>query len=132
MSSEVSVIIVSGLEGALEGVEVGKIFFVNIGDGNAGSGLGVDELTKLGLGGDEAEWDILLSAQSWEEDEKFHWFNISGHNDEFGLVFFNKGGNVVESILEVLWLGTDMSGLSTLSGFSFGEESGFLVLGGLW
>lgn len=117
----------------LEGVEILEIFLSDLSEGDAGSGLGVDELTESGLSLDEAIWDSLLSAESWEEDHHLEWIDIVGNDNHLGLVFFNKGGDVVETVLEEDWLWTDeVLFLSALSGFSFSLESGLLVLCGLW
>ena len=131
-SSESNVIVELSSEGVLEVVEVGEVFLSDIRESNASSGLGVAELSESSLGLDEAEWDILLSAESWEIDHKFDWIDIMGHDNELGLTFFDEVGDVVESELEVVWLWSDLSGLSSLSGFSFLLESVLLFLFVLW
>jgi hypothetical protein len=127
-SLKVDVIVELGLEVLLEVVEIGKILVSNFGKGDAGSGLGTAELSESSLGLDEAEWDFLLSAESWEEDHDFSWINIMGHDDELGLTFFNEGGDVVETELESFWLWTRLL-LFLLSSLL---ESFLLLLLGLW
>jgi len=68
-SSETGVLVEIYQECGLESVEVVQVFLLDIGKGNAGGGLGVAELSKSGFTFDETEWDFLLSAESWEEDE---------------------------------------------------------------
>ena len=94
-----------GHEDLGEFFEILVVFLVDFGEGEAGSGLLVDELTEVCLSSDEAEGDVLLSAESGEEADHFDGVNIVGNNDELGLVLFDEGGNVVKTELEVAWLG---------------------------
>lgn len=64
-SSEGDVLVEVGGEVALEVGEVSEVFLSDIGEGNAGGGLGVAELSESCLTSDEAEWDVVLSAESW-------------------------------------------------------------------
>jgi len=64
-SSKVNVIVEVSSEGGLEVGEVGEVFLSDIGEGNAGSGLGVDELSESCFSSNEAEWNVVLSAESW-------------------------------------------------------------------
>jgi len=128
-SSEVDVIVELGQEVLLESIEISKVFLSDIGEGDAGSGLGTAKLSESSLGFDEAEWDTLLSAESWEEDHDFSWVNIMGHDDELGFTFFDEGGDVVKTELEDAWLGTVFL-VSLLLGLSL--ESSLLLLLGLW
>jgi hypothetical protein len=129
----VGVLVELGEEVLLQGIEVLEIFLSDLGEGDASGSLGVDELTESGLSLDEAIWDTLLSAESWEEDHHLEWVDIMGDHNELGLVFLDEGGDVVETELEEDWLWTDeVLFLSALSGFSFSLESGLLVLDGLW
>ena len=132
MSSKVGVVVELSSESVLEVVEVSEVFLSDVGECNTGSSLGVAELSESSLRLDEAEWDILLSAEGWEIDHKFHWIDIMGHDDELGLTFFNEVGDVVKSILEVVWLWSNVSLSSSLSGFSLGLESSLLLLLVLW
>jgi hypothetical protein len=106
---------------------------VDFGEGEAGSGLLVDELTEVGLTTDEAEWDSLLSAESGEEADHFDGVDVVGNADELGSAFLNELGNVVESVFDVeglgglglLSLGSGISGESLLLGSaSFGAVLG--------
>jgi len=131
-SSEGDVLVEVGGEVALEVGEVGKVFLSDIGEGNAGSGLGVAELSESCFTSDEAEWDVVLSAESWQENHDLEWVNIVGHDDELGFAFLDESGDVVETEFEVLWLWSGVSSSGTLSGFSFSDESSFLLGSGLW
>ena len=128
-----SVLVELGHEVLLEGIEILEVLLSNLGEGDAGSGLGVAELSESGLTLDNAVWDFLLSAESWEEDHHLKWVDIVGNDNELGLTFLDEGGNVVKTELEGDWLWSDEAVLlSALSGLSLGLESGLLVLGGLW
>ena len=131
-SSEGDVLVEVGGEVALEVGEVGEVFLSDIGEGNAGSGLGVAELSESCFTSDEAEWDVVLSAESWQENHDLEWVNIVGHDDELGFAFLDESGDVVETEFEVEWLWSGVSGSGTLSGFSFSNESVLLLLSGLW
>jgi len=61
-SAHLLVIVELELELSGELLEVDHVFLVDAGEGNAGSGLLVDELTESSLSSDEAVGDILLSA----------------------------------------------------------------------
>ena len=127
LSLEVGVIVELRHEGLLEGIEIGKIFLLDVGEGDASGGLGVAELSESSLGLDEAEWDTLLSAESREEDHDFCWFDIMGHDDELSFTFFNEGGDVVKTELKSNWLWSRL--LIFLLGLLL--ESGLLFLLGL-
>jgi len=128
-----SVLVELGHEVLLEGIEILEVLLSNLGEGDAGSGLGVAELSESGLTLDDAVWDSLLSAESWEEDHHLKWVDIVGDDNELSLTFLDEGGNVVKTEFEGDWLWSDEAVLlSALSGLSLGLESGLLVLGGLW
>jgi len=131
-SSEGNVLVEVGGEVALEVGEVSEVFLSDIGEGNAGSGLGVAELSESCFTSDEAEWDVVLSAESWQENHDLEWVNIVGHDDELGFAFLDESGDVVETEFEVEWLWSGVSGSGTLSGFSFSNESVLLLLSSLW
>jgi len=128
LSLEVGVLVELGVEGSLEGIEILHVFLLDLGESDASGGLGVAKLTELGLTLDEAVWDSLGSAESWEEDHDFSWVDIVGHDDELGLTFFAEGGDVVETEFKVDWLWSSIG----LLGFSLGLESILLLFLGLW
>ena len=107
-------------------------FLTSVKATQAVGGLGVAELSKSGFSLDEAVWDFLLSAESWEEDHHLEWVDIVGNDNELGLTFLTEGGDVVETELKVHWLWSNFGVLSTLLGLSLGLESGLLVLSSLW
>ena len=111
-----------------ESVQVLHVFFVDVGEGNAGGGLQVAELAEGSLSADEAVWNVLSAAKGWQVDDALNWVNVVGNNDESGLALFNKGGHVVETELDEVWLGTLVSSL----GVGGLEQSLLLLSLGLW
>ncbi len=115
-----------------EGLEILIVFLSNIGDGNAGSSLSVNELSESCLSLDESIGDSLLSAESGEESHEFDGVDIMSNNNELSFTFFNELGNVVKTEFQNVWLGT-LFGITTgFLGFSFLKKSGLLVFLGLW
>ena len=132
LSSQVEVVVVLGLEGRLEVTEISQIFLSNVGQSNAGGVLGVAKSSESGLGLNEGEWNLLLSAKGWQMAHDLDWVDIVSHNDKLSLSFFNEGGDMVKTVLEGDWLGTNLSLVSSLSGFSLLLESSLLLGFGLW
>jgi len=126
-SAELLVIVVLRFECLGETIEISQVFLADIGNCNAGGGLQVAKLSEVSFSADEAEGDTLLSAESRKEDYHLDWVDVMGDNDEFGLVLFDEGGNVVKAELEMVWLG----GLAGTS-FGFFLQTFLLVLLGLW
>lgn len=125
-SAELLVVVEGSVEGLAHSLKILEVFLVDIGEGDAGSGLLVDELANVGLSADEAEGDSLLSAESGEEDDHLDGVDVVGDDDKLGLVLLNEGGHMVETELEV-------DGLVTLGGGtgSLGVESLALLRSGL-
>ena len=121
-----------GSECSLEVIEVLQVFLGNIGKGDAGGSLHVYELSESGLSLNEAEWNILQSAEGWEIDHHLWWVNIVGNDNELGLTFFDEGGDVVQTELEVVWLWSNMTVFVLVFGLSFSLESSFLDGFVLW
>jgi len=64
LSVELNIIIVLGLELGAELFEIDEVFSTNISEGDTGSSLEMDKLSKVCLATDEAEGHTLLSAES--------------------------------------------------------------------
>ena len=105
MFAEVRVLVEVSSEGLAEVLQVSEVLSVDSGQGDAGSILLVDELSKIGFAADKGERNVLSSAKRWEMDNELNWINIVGDNDELGFAFFNEGGHVVETKLDVNGLG---------------------------
>ena len=105
MFAEVRVLVEVSSEGLAEVLQVSEVLGVDSGEGDAGSILLVDELSKIGFAADKGERNVLSSAKRWEMDNELNWINIVGDNDELGFAFFNEGGHVVETKLDVNGLG---------------------------
>lgn len=131
-SSELIVLVEVLHEAILEVIEVGKIFLSDVSQSNAGSGLGVAELSKSCFSLDEAEWNSLLSAKSWQENHDFEWVDIMSNHDELGLTFFDKGSDMVETKFKMHWLWGCWLLVTFVLGLSFSNESVLLLLFGFW
>ncbi len=124
------------------------VFLLDFGQSEAGSGLLVDELSESCLSFDEGIGDSLLSAESRQEAHHLDGINVVSDDNKLGFVEFNQFGNVVETELDVDWLGGLELGFSLLSlglalvvllgillvfaGLSILEESHLLVFFGFW
>jgi len=124
------------------------VFLLDFSQSEAGSGLLVDELSESCLSFDEGVGDSLLSAESGQEAHHLDGVNVVGDDHQLGLVEFNQFGNVVETELNVDWLGSLELGFSFLSlclalvvllgillvfaGLCLLEESHLLVFFGFW
>ena len=128
VSAELLVVVELFTELLGEVFQILEVFLVNFGEGDSGSSLHVDELSKSGLAADESVWNILSSAESWKVDNSFDWVNIVSNDDKFCLTLLNKSGHVVETELDVDWLG----GLASTSLLGGGLEAELLLLLGLW
>lgn len=82
---------------------------------------------------DDGVWDTHLAAESWKEDDQLNWVDIVGDKDEGGLLVLNKTDNVVETVLDGIWLlGDILLLLSLLDGGGLLEETLLLLGLGLW
>ena len=112
VSSEGLVLVELSAEVLGEELKILVVFLADLSEGDAGSGLGVDQLSESSLTLDEGIGDSLLSAESGQEDEELDGVNVVSHNDELSLTLLDEFGNVVKSVLEDDWLGS-LLGLST-------------------
>ena len=83
------------------------------------------QLAEVGLATDEAEGDALSSAEGWQVHDELNGVDIVSDHNELRLSFFNQGGNMVKTELEV----DGLLGLVLSAGLSFLLES--VLLGGL-
>jgi len=128
-------ILVVGLEVAVvdSGDELGELSLVlgaDLGKGEDGSGLLVDDRTETGLALDDNVGDTHLAAESGEEDDKLDRVNIVG-NDEVGLLLLDETDNVVETVLgKARLLGVLGGRLVSLLGLGLGlgQETRLLLL----
>ena len=114
LSEEISVVVVLGLEGVCEAIEVDEVFVANLGESDARSSLHVDELAEVGLAADKAEGNALLSAERGQVHDDLERVDVVGNHDKLGLVLFDESGDVVETELDVDGLGSLVSALLSL------------------
>jgi len=110
-ASKLLVLVVLLVEGLGQRLEVLEIFLAHLSEGEAGGGLLVDELAKVGLAADEAVGDARLAAKGGEEDHHLDGVDVVGDHNELGTVLLNELGDVIEAELNVDRLGTNVSGL---------------------
>ena len=108
------------------------VFLVDIDNGQAGSGLLVDNLTQPRLGLDNGVGDTHSLAESGQPDNQLDGLDIMGDQDQLGLLLLNQGGDVVQTELDnvggSLVLNFDTLGLGLGDGHKTGLLGG-LVLG---
>lgn len=89
----------------------------------------MDDRAESGLALDDGIWDTHLTAEGWEEDNQLNWVNIVGNEDQRGLLVLNQANNVVETVLDGVWLLADiLLFLSLLDGGGLLDQT-LLLLG---
>ena len=118
----------AGVDGVDDLGHLGTVFWLDLGEGNAGAGLHANDLAETALALDDAVWDLKLAAESWEPDDELEWVDIVSDDDKASLLSLNSGGNVLDTLDEDLLGG----GISDLEGgislLSFGLNT-LLLLG---
>lgn len=127
VATELLIVVVLFPEGDRELLKILEVLLVHLGEGNAGSGLHVDELTEVGLSADEGVGNILSAAEGGQVKHGLNWVNIVGDDNQLGGALLNEGRHVVKTELDVDWLG----GLTSTGLLSGGLESELLLLSGL-
>ena len=128
VSTELVVVVELFTEARRKSLQVLEIFFVDFSKSNSGSSLQVDELAKVGLAANEAERNILTSAEGGQVNNGLNRVDVVSDHNELGFVFLNKSSNVVKTKLDVNWFG-GFAGTTSLSSFLKAE---LLLLLGLW
>ena len=128
VSTELVVVVELFTEARRKSLQVLEIFFVDFSKSNSGSSLQVDELAKVGLAANEAERNILTSAEGGQVNNGLNRVDVVSDHNELGFVFLNKSSNVVKTKLDVNWFG-GFTGTTSLSSFLKAE---LLFLLGLW
>ena len=128
LSGQVGVVIELSLEHGGHLFEVNNILAADISDSDAGGGLEVAELSKVGLSTDEAEGDTLLAAESGKMDDELDGVDVVGNDDKLGLVLLNESGHMVETKLEVHGL---LTLVATFASLGLASHSRGLLSAGL-
>mmetsp|Transcript_16935 Transcript_16935/g.23862 ORF Transcript_16935/g.23862 Transcript_16935/m.23862 type:complete len:246 (-) Transcript_16935:199-936(-) len=102
LAHQVSIIIELFLGKILQKVELSRIFLGHTRQGNTGSSLQVDKSTKTSLILDNHKGNIHLTAQGRHPKDKFYGVDITGNQDKFSLLFFNQGGHVLQTVLDLV------------------------------
>lgn len=93
-------------EGDGELLKILEVFLVDLGEGNASSGLHVAKLTEVSLSTDEAVRNVLTAAESGQMDDGLNGVNVVSDDNQLGGTLFDEGGDVVKTELEVDGLGS--------------------------
>lgn len=123
---------VVSVDGGDEGGETRLVLITDLGEGNGGGGLLVDEGTETRLALDNAVGDTHLAAESRKPEDELNGVNIIGNDDKGGLLGLDKGSNVVDTVLDkegLLTLG--LGGLALGLGGGGSIKTSLLVLAGL-
>lgn len=97
------------------------------------SHLLVDDRAESGLALDDGVWDAHLLAESWQENDELNWVNVVWNEDERSLLVLNQSNDVVETVLDSVWLLADiLLLLAVLDGGGLLEETLLLLGLGLW
>jgi len=75
----------------------------------------VDDSSETGLALDDGIWHTHLAAESGKEDNQLDGVDIVGDEDEAGLLVLNKSDDVVETVLDHVWLLADLLLLLAIS-----------------
>jgi hypothetical protein len=103
------------LDGGDEFGKLGLVLGADLGESEDGSGLLVDDCPKTSLALDDGVWDTHLAAESWQENDQLDWVNIVGDEDEGCLLVLDETDNVVQTVLDDVWLLGDILTLFALS-----------------
>lgn len=65
----------------------------------------MDQLSECGLSLDEAVRDVELPAEVGQPDDQLNGVDVVGNDHQLGLLLLDELGDMVESELEMVWLG---------------------------
>jgi len=82
----------------------------------------VDDSAESGLALNYHIRNSHLSAKSWQENDKLDRVNVVGNEDERSLLVLNQGDDVVEAVLDGVWL---LAGILLL--LALADRGGLLV-----
>jgi hypothetical protein len=124
-SPDIDVIIVLRSEVLGESLELGLVLLLDSGEGNNSAVLLTNQGSETSLGLENAEWNILLPAESGEPDNELNWINIMSNDNQLGLLILNGGSDLMETINQRNRL--SLSGLLT-GGLGLGDLLQTLLL----
>lgn len=132
-----SVLLVLVRVALLDGLDkLGKLGLVlrsDLSDGKDSSSLLVDDSAETSLALDYSVWDTHLAAKSWKEDNQLNGVNIVGDENQRSLLVLDQTNNVVETVLDGVWLLADILLLLTLlDGGSLLQQTLLLLGLALW
>lgn len=109
------------------------VFLLDLSQSNNSGSLLMNNGSESGLALDDGIWHTHLSAESWEVDDELDWVNIVRDQDQSGLLVLDESNNVVETVLDGVWLLADiLLLLAVCDSSSFGLQTLLLLCLGLW
>jgi len=95
---------VVNIDGLSEGLKGRLVLFRYTNNSNSGGSLLSDQSAKARLALDNAVWDLHLSAESRQPNDQLNWINVVSDDDKLSLLLLDQSGNVVDTVLEDVWL----------------------------
>lgn len=111
----------------LEDLELRLVLLVDLGEGNDGSGLLVDESSETGLVLDDEEGDLHLTAEGRKPEDKLDGVNIACDENKGSLLLLDKSSDVLQTKLQ---LARNLSRCLLSGSGSSGSVLNTLLLGG--
>ena len=103
-----SLVSVALLDGRQELGELGLVLGADLGEGQDGGGLLVNDRAETSLALDDSVRDTHLAAESGKEDNQLNRVNVVSNQDEGSLLVLDQADNVVETVLDVVGLLADI------------------------
>ncbi len=113
-------------------LEVGHVFLSHFSESKASQSFLVDELAESFFAFNKAEWDTLLPAESWKENNDFDGVNIMGNDNKLSFALLHKSSHVVDSEFDVEGFGSLLGILFVLFVLGFLLETLLLFLLVFW
>jgi len=114
LALEFLVLVEGSEEAVLEGSKGLDVIGVDVGQRDGGCGLLVDKSSKTRFALDDAEGNVLLTAELGQPADELNGVNVVGNNDELGRLVLDELGDVVESVFKLNGLLSGVDGLSVL------------------
>jgi hypothetical protein len=113
---------VVGLGSRDEGSEVTLRLALDVGDGNDGGSLLVDDCAETGLTTlDDDVGHTELAAEGGQEDDELNGLNVVSNGDELGLLVLDESNDVVQTVLGSDGLGASLGVSLAASGNVLGD-----------
>ena len=102
-SSHFNVVVERFSESGGEVANFSFVFLSDIGQGNAGGVLLVNQLSEFGSSSNETVGNVHSSAEGWHPEDELNRIDIGSNCDKFGLFVFDEFGDMVDSEFQDVW-----------------------------